>query len=303
MKKKALLITAMLLCLCGMQVNASAAEATHTIINGQYVSSAADNPEAVKKGPGMDILTDKAKNAASETGAADSVTDKAGTVSENTASKTEAAADGSFDPERLKLPESAAVLITLEGGRNTDTGRLTLMERKPDGKGGVYWEKNSECTAKYGKNGLYKEKEGDSKTPVGVFKMGVPFGNKPAEDGFPSDYIQVDDSYYWDGDSDSDRYNKLVSTKNYTDFKKSESEHLIKYGAYYNYCLDTGYNPDGTAHKGSAIFLHCVVNNENTHGCIAVPEDVMKTVLKTYKDNATYIAIYDAADMTAVYAK
>lgn len=312
MKKKALLITAMMLCLCGMQVNAAAAEATRTIINGRYVSSAADNSEAGKKGP---VLTDKADNAAAETAAASDDNDKAGSVSENTASKTGAAVSGDaagsaskntaggFDPDRLKLPESAGVLITLEGGKNTDTGRLTLMSKKSDGKGGTYWEKSLECTAKYGKNGLYKEKEGDSKTPVGVFKMGVPFGNKPAEEGFPADYIQVDDSCYWDGDSGSDRYNKLVSTKNYTDFKKSESEHLIKYGAYYNYCLDTGYNPDGTPHKGSAIFLHCAVNNENTHGCIAIPEDAMKTVLKTYKDNATYIAIYDAADMSAVYAK
>ena len=33
---------------------------------------------------------------------------------------------------------------------------------------------------------------------------------------------------------------------------------------YYNYCIDTGYNVEGTPYKGSAIYLHCVVNNENS---------------------------------------
>lgn len=307
MKKKALFTTVMLLCLCGMQVNAAAAEATRTIVNGQYVSSASANNKTDKNGPGNPaadngtaeeaVNTGDAENAASKTEAADD----SSAAGNSAAGRRSDTAESSFDPNRLKLPESASVLITLEGAKNSDTGILKLMEKKSDGQGRSTWTELLECTAMYGKNGLYKEREGDSKTPVGVFRMGVPFGRKPAEEGFPSGYIQVDDSYYWNGDSDSASYNKLVSTKNSNDFRRSESEHLINYGAYYNYCLDIGYNADGTPHKGSAIFLHCVVNNENTHGCVAVPEDVMKTVLKTYRDNATYMVIYDADDVAAVY--
>lgn len=298
MKKRALLITAALLGLCGMQLNAAAAEATRTIINGQYVSSAADNSKTGEKGPGTTVSDNEAVNADdSKSGTAVNNGTSGNAMSDSNVS----GADGSFDPDRLKLPESASVLITLEGAADSDTGRLKLLEKKTDGSGKSSWTELLECTAKYGRNGLYKEKEGDSKTPVGVFRMGVPFGNKPAEDGFPSDYIRVDNSYYWNGDSDSASYNKLVSSKTDTGFKKSESEHLADYGAYYNYCLDIGYNADGTPYKGSAIFLHCVVNNENTHGCVAIPEDAMKTVLRTYRDNATYMAIYDKADVSAVY--
>lgn len=220
---------------------------------------------------------------ASGTGAAQNAS---ASVTANAAASTDAS-----ELDKLGIPADATVLVTLKGDVNGDTGTFTLLTKQLSADGTSTWTKLSECTAKYGKAGLGKTKEGDNKTPVGVFKMNTPFGIKDAEAGFPTNYIKVDNDNYWNGDSGSELYNKLVSTRTYTDFKTVESEHLINYAPYYNYCIDTGYNADSTPYKGSAIFLHCVVGNENTHGCIAIPEDNMKEVLRAYAEGTTYIAI------------
>ena len=62
-----------------------------------------------------------------------------------------------------------------------------------------------------------------------------------------------------------------------------------------------GYNPEGTPHKGSALFLHCSMGI-NTGGCIAIPEEIMIEIMRSYREGHTYIAIGDQANMQALYA-
>ena len=200
--------------------------------------------------------------------------------------------------DKINIPADSQVLITLAGSSTLDTGELNVYTKGDDGAWKTVY---AGIRAKYGMNGLYKEKEGDSKTPVGVFKMNTPFGIADSVEGFPDNYIKVDPDMYWNGDSASDRYNKLVNVKEYTAFDRSASEHLINYSGYYDYCIDTGYNYEGTPYRGSAIFLHCVVNDEHTHGCIAIPKEYMTEIMKLYSEGNTYIAIYDTADPAAMY--
>ena len=202
--------------------------------------------------------------------------------------------------DKVNVPADTSVLITLSGDRSSDSGTLNVY-RKEDTAAGRTYKLQLSVPAKLGKNGLYKTKEGDSKTPVGIFKMNTPFGRADKLEGFPDNYLKVDANYYWDGDSESSLYNKMVNASVYKAFDKSKSEHIVDYGAYYNYCIDTGYNADCTPYKGSAIYLHCVVNNENTHGCIAIPEADMIRIMKMYDEGHTYIAIYDNADVQAMY--
>ena len=97
------------------------------------------------------------------------------------------------------------------------------------------------------------------------------------------EYTQVDDSHYWVGDSNSEYYNQFVSTRDYDDFNKKDSEHIIDYTLAYKYCLNISYNYDGTPGKGSAIFLHCQTKNKFTAGCVAIPDEAMITVMKNVK--------------------
>lgn len=224
-------------------------------------------------------------------------------LSENSEEKTAASNSGIIEAsgleiDKINIPADSQVLITLAGSRTSDTGELNVYTKGDDGAWKTVY---AGIRAKYGMNGLYKEKEGDSKTPVGVFKMNTPFGIADSVEGFPDNYIKVDPDMYWNGDSASDRYNKLVNAKEYTAFDRSASEHLINYSGYYDYCIDTGYNYEGMPYLGSAIFLHCVVNDEHTHGCIAIPKEHMTEIMKLYSEGNTYIAIYDMADPAAMY--
>ena len=219
--------------------------------------------------------------------------------SEETAASNSCIIEASgLEIDKINIPADSQVLITLAGSRSSDTGELNVYTKGDDGAWKTVY---AGIRAKYGMNGLYKEKEGDSKTPVGVFKMNTPFGIADSAEGFPDNYIKVDPDMYWNGDSASDRYNKLVNVKEYTAFDRSASEHLINYSGYYDYCIDTGYNYEGTPYRGSAIFLHCVINDEHTHGCIAIPKEYMTEIMKLYSEGNTYIAIYDTADPAAMY--
>ena len=219
--------------------------------------------------------------------------------SEETAASNSGIIEASgLEIDKINIPADSQVLITLAGSSTLDTGELNVYTKGDDGAWKTVY---AGIRAKYGMNGLYKEKEGDSKTPVGVFKMNTPFGIADSVEGFPDNYIKVDSDMYWNGDSASDRYNKLVNAKEYTAFDRSASEHLINYSGYYDYCIDTGYNYEGTPYRGSAIFLHCVVNDEHTHGCIAIPKEYMTEIMKLYSEGNTYIAIYDTADPAAMY--
>ena len=209
------------------------------------------------------------------------------------------------DIRKLDLPGDAEVVVVVEGsGLDASVSayeRDALTAEDGSVTYGDWRSVISTAEGKLGRKGLGKTVEGDEKTPVGIFRMNTPFGIKDPLEGFPENYIKVTSDMYWNGDSASPLYNRLVSTDTYDDFSRSKSEHLIDYGGYYNYCIDMGYNPEGTPHRGSALFLHCSMGI-NTGGCIAIPEDVMTEIMRTYREGKTYIAVGDKADMASLYA-
>ena len=175
-----------------------------------------------------------------------------------------------------KLPEAAdtdkLIVVDITVGSNAV---LTMHEKGDDGK----WTQTVDEAAFIGKNGPGKTKEGDLKTPLGLFGFNKAFGIED-DPGSIMEYTKVNDTHYWDADSKSDRYNQLVSTDDYTDFDKEESEHIVDYPNAYKYILNTTYNDKGVPYKGSAIFLHCYREERTyTGGCISIPEDKMAYVM------------------------
>lgn len=254
--------------------------------------------EGINGGPGVMMEENMAEQTADtmKGNSTEKFTDKDSQTPEQTALAEGPVTAFGTDVSRIDIPEDAEVLVIVEGSgldaavsaytKDTEAGAWELLDFTSEGK--------------LGRKGLGKEVEGDEKTPMGIFKMNTPFGIKDALEGFPDNYIKVTPDLYWNGDSDSELYNRLVSTNTYDDFNKSKSEHLIDYAGYYNYCIDTGYNPEGTPHRGSALFLHCSMGI-NTGGCIAIPEETMIQILKEYKEGKTYIAIGDVTDMQKLY--
>ncbi|MCQ2401063.1 MAG: hypothetical protein MJ059_03965 [Lachnospiraceae bacterium] len=198
---------------------------------------------------------------------------------------------GTTGPSYGKVPSTATVLVVVEsnGEEKNATGSLSVYSRKSSTDP---WKAEIKDAAAYmGRNGMGKVKEGDQKTPCGMFTMNTPFGIKDKEAGFPDNYLKLTDNYYWGGNSDRKTYNRLFDRRNAASEDLKGSEHLIDADPEYNYAIDTGYNPDCVGGKGSALFLHCKGPKINTAGCIAVEEDIMKKVLTLYEDGKTVIII------------
>lgn len=183
----------------------------------------------------------------------------------------------------LKAAQDAKQLVIVAGTKGSNAN-FSFYEKDSDGE----WNEIISCRAYIGKKGWGKTREGDLKTPRGVFTFTKAFGIND-NPGCPMGYEKVDDSHYWVGDSNSDRYNQFVSTNEYDGFSKKDSEHIIDYDLAYKYCLNISYNEEGTPKKGSAIFLHCYTKNKFTGGCVAIPESKMVEVLRAVMSNCVVI--------------
>lgn len=159
------------------------------------------------------------------------------------------------------------------------------------------WKKLTDTGGYVGKQGIGKEREGDEKTPRGLYTLDEAFGTKPDLGNFKVPYLQVNDGHYWVGDSNSPLYNTMADIRQTGQvFDTAASEHLSTYGGKaYHYCMAVGYNKERTPYKGSAIFLHCT-DGPGTGGCIAIPEEAMVTVLQNIEMPA-YILIDDGENL------
>lgn len=141
---------------------------------------------------------------------------------------------------------------------------------------------NIETNAYIGKNGVtYNKTEGDGKTPIGKFQLGIILGMHKKEDIVNKnalEYNQIDENMYWVDDSKSKYYNQLVDISK---VKKdwNSAEHLIDYPIQYEYLIEIRTNPNNVPGMGSAIFLHCT-NNESTEGCVAIDKENMKKIIE-----------------------
>lgn len=151
-----------------------------------------------------------------------------------------------------------------------------------------------ETNAFIGKNGAtIHKKEGDKKTPIGEFELGMILGTH-FENFFSNQlkvcYIQITDNLYWIDDPISKYYNMLVDISKVTKDWKS-AEHLIEYPISYEYLIEIKTNPNNIPGKGSAIFLHCI-DKGTTAGCVAVDSKMMKKIIENI-DEQTKIKIYN----------
>ena len=187
--------------------------------------------------------------------------------------------------EVAKYADQMIIVAVSEDGTN-----LCMYEREDatDGANESAWKLLLETDAIIGKNGLGKTKEGDRKTPVGVFRFTKAFGilENP---GAKMEYIQVNKNHYWVDDSGSNYYNQFVSTEAVAP-DWSSAEHIMDYGKSYHYVLATSYNCENVPGAGSAVFLHCMSEkSEATAGCVAVPEVYMREIMRRVKPECVLI--------------
>ena len=183
------------------------------------------------------------------------------------------------------MPHSSQIIVIKSlGGIQAN---MTLCQRT-----GAIWKPKfiSSFKVVVGKNGIAsigEKKEGDLKTPAGLYPIGETFGTHPLALKMDYKYITADDKFI--DDVNHEHYNSWVSGS--TDAKSYESM-LIEpyaYGAVINYNM----NPT-IAGAGSAIFIHLWrSSNLPTAGCIALEEKHLLAMLHWLdKAQHPYILVY-----------
>lgn len=201
------------------------------------------------------------------------------TVETTTTEPVAETADTSDWVTDLKAAEDAKQLIIVA---SKGSSAVVSMHNQDDN--GV-WSEILSASAQIGNNGVGKTKEGDRKTPRGMYHFLFAFGRQE-NPGCSLSYTKVDDTFYWVDDSNSSYYNKFVSTSS-TVPDWSSAENIMAAGSSYNYVLATDYNSNCTPGAGSAIFLHCLPTSGA--GCIAVPENSMKQILQNVQPGCILI--------------
>jgi L,D-peptidoglycan transpeptidase YkuD (ErfK/YbiS/YcfS/YnhG family) len=174
-------------------------------------------------------------------------------------------------PYENKLGDSGQILLVVENSNIFFTKRIVYALEK---RSGIWQMAFEPFYAVVGKNGFAppgEKREGDGKTPSGIFALRQTFGYAPsAITKMP--YRQALEDDLWIDDANADDYNRWVkanetSAKSYEKMKREDD--LYKYGIVIEYNTNSvikGY--------GSAIFFH-VWRRESvpTAGCVAVSEE------------------------------
>ena len=136
-----------------------------------------------------------------------------------------------------------------------------------------------------GKKGLARrKKEGDYKTPLGIFKIERLFFRKDRikKPKTSLETVEIRKNMGWSDDVNyPKKYNRLIKINN-----KIKHEKLRRYDSKYDLFIPISYNrKNPKVGLGSCIFIHLTKNYKPTAGCIALKKKDFLIMLKLVKKN------------------
>lgn len=152
--------------------------------------------------------------------------------------------------------------------------------------------------ANIGRNGIGKRRQGDERSPTGLFRLGMSFGSVPKPPGVSTSYIRTTSHDYWACDSRRSDYNTYQRYSGDPHSRWSSFERLrIKP---YKYVIDIGYNQSRTPWKGCAIFLHIWKGSGiGTAGCTALSEAGVLKLLRWRKPRSNPLILQSPYEQLA----
>lgn len=180
-------------------------------------------------------------------------------------------------PLAAAFPSSSQVILVTRAGVSGPHAQVSAFDMDEGGWKPVI----RKVPAMIGRNGFAisgEKREGDGKTPTGVYRFGFAFGYGPKIDS-SMPYRQMTRNEIWVDDPASPDYNQLrkrgeTGAKSFEDMVLPDDRY--KYGIVITYNMD----PVVPGH-GSAIFLHVWKDSKTpTSGCIAISEENILKLLK-----------------------
>jgi L,D-peptidoglycan transpeptidase YkuD (ErfK/YbiS/YcfS/YnhG family) len=168
--------------------------------------------------------------------------------------------------------------IILVHKRNKQSSEyLVYLLQKHNNKWNLFSEPMNASVGRNGVAPIGKKREGDGKTPAGIFLIKRTFGyNESINSKMP--YQQVSDDDLWVDDPNAPDYNQWVKK---AETRAASFEKMKRADEQYKYGIIIKYNTDPVIKGyGSAIFLHVwKEKNSPTAGCVAVSEKNMIKIL------------------------
>lgn len=173
-------------------------------------------------------------------------------------------------PKQVVVVRSKGARATIKACTRTSSGRYVISYGPYNGY--------------VGRNGVGSKREGDGRTPSGLYRLRGGFGYDK-NPGVKFSWFKTDSRDRWVDDSRSRYYNLRMRTPVNGRWKSAEKLRIPAY----KYAQVIGYNEKRTPGKGSAIFLH-VSNGRGTAGCVSLSRTSLLKILRWQKPGA-YISI------------
>jgi L,D-peptidoglycan transpeptidase YkuD (ErfK/YbiS/YcfS/YnhG family) len=192
----------------------------------------------------------------------------------------------------ISISSSNQLIIVTAEDYDMIPSETTVLQRTDKGWSVVFANINSVL----GKKGFAKpgaKKEGDWKTPSGIYRVGLVFGYAPKMETMMP-YRQATENDFWVDDTDSPQYNTWVNVipdaKSFENMKRKD--HLYKMGFVVEYNTDPIVKGDG-----SAIFFHVWRKPGSfTAGCVAMAEGDIEKIIRFLDPKANPIVIMRTKD-------
>jgi D-alanyl-D-alanine dipeptidase len=198
--------------------------------------------------------------------------------------------------EPVALRASTQILVVTTQDWNGVEGTLQMYERAQArkrwkaaggpisvvvGKNGLGWSAGVASDAGWRGADEPVKKEGDGKSPAGIFRLSTAFGYAAQEPpGWKMPYLSITPSVECVDDARSKFYNRVVDRAAIAP-DWSSSEQMQRADGQYRWGLVTDYNAEPvTAGAGSCIFLHIWLGpGVGTTGCTAMAQEQLEGVL------------------------
>lgn len=198
------------------------------------------------------------------------------------------------------LDKSSQVILVQSEGPGVTIGTVALLEKNKKGQ----WEyKMRPFEGNVGRNGIApvgEKREGDGRTPAGIFELKRSFGYPDKIDTMMA-YHQLTENDCWVEDPKSDHYNKwldYIPTENLSIDRMQREKSGAQPTNLYKYGVVIEYNTDPIVKgNGSAIFFHIWRGQGMpTAGCVSMTEEKIAELLKMLDPKKNPITIIGTAD-------
>jgi L,D-peptidoglycan transpeptidase YkuD (ErfK/YbiS/YcfS/YnhG family) len=175
---------------------------------------------------------------------------------------------------RAQIGESQQLIFATDKDPSSFHVTIDALEKK----NGIWYPVFPSFAGSIGEKGfaaMDNKREGDGKSPSGIFRLGIAFGYDPSV-ATKMVYRQATDDDFWVDDVNSEDYNKWVKGKpNAASWEKMKrDDDQYKYGVVIEYNM-----APIVKGRGSAIFLHVWKGGESTAGCVAMSEEMILKIL------------------------